>query len=109
MDPCGGKGLSGTARVRKLGVRPSIGWLSAALLACGGCSPAARDSSVQIDALMRFRNVIVRSPAHHLSVVVLTNCDEPEPYFLALAIAKVYLPTADAVHAARSATGPDSG
>jgi CubicO group peptidase (beta-lactamase class C family) len=58
---------------------------------------------------MGFRNVIVRFPAHHLSVVVLTNRDEPEPYFLALAIAKEYLPTADAVHAARSATGPDSG
>ncbi len=57
---------------------------------------------------MGFRNVIVRFPAHRLSVVVLTNRDEPEPYFLALAIAKVYLPTADAVHAARVATGPDS-
>jgi CubicO group peptidase (beta-lactamase class C family) len=57
---------------------------------------------------MGFRNVIVRFPAHQLSVVVLTNRDEPEPYFLALAIAKVYLPTADAVHAARAATGPDS-
>jgi CubicO group peptidase (beta-lactamase class C family) len=54
-----------------------------------------------------FRNVIVRFPAHHLSVIVLTNRDEPEPYFLALTIAKVYLPTADAVHAARAATGPD--
>jgi CubicO group peptidase (beta-lactamase class C family) len=57
---------------------------------------------------MGFRNVIVRFPAHHLSVVVLTNRDDPEPYFLALAIAKVYLPAADAVHAARAATGPDS-
>jgi CubicO group peptidase (beta-lactamase class C family) len=56
-----------------------------------------------------FRNVIVRFPAHRLSVIVLTNRDEPEPYFLALAIAKLYLPTADAVHAARAAAGPDSG
>jgi CubicO group peptidase (beta-lactamase class C family) len=58
---------------------------------------------------MGFRNVIVRYPTHHLSVVVLTNRDEPEPYFLALAIAKVYLPGADSVHAARAATGPDAG
>jgi CubicO group peptidase (beta-lactamase class C family) len=57
---------------------------------------------------MGFRNVIVRYPKHRLTVVVLTNRDEPEPYFLALAIAKVYLPTADAVHAASAATGPDS-
>ncbi|HEX3396094.1 MAG TPA: serine hydrolase domain-containing protein [Steroidobacteraceae bacterium] len=57
---------------------------------------------------MGFRNVILRYPKHHFSVVVLTNRDEPEPYFLALAIAKLYLPTADAVHAAGSATGPDS-
>lgn len=56
---------------------------------------------------MGFRNVIVRFPAHRLSVVVLTNRDEPEPYFLALALAKIYLPTADAVHAAGAASGPD--
>lgn len=55
-----------------------------------------------------FRNVIVRFPAHRLTVAVLTNRDDPEPYFLALAIAKLYLPTADAVHAARAAAGPDS-
>jgi CubicO group peptidase (beta-lactamase class C family) len=56
-----------------------------------------------------FRNCIVRFPGHRLTVVVLTNRDAPEPYFLALAIAKIYLPTADAKHAARAATGPDSG
>jgi CubicO group peptidase (beta-lactamase class C family) len=58
---------------------------------------------------MGFRNVIVRFPGHGLTVVVLTNRDDPEPYFLALAIAKLYLPSADAVHAAKAATGPDSG
>ena len=63
---------------------------------------------------MGFRNVIVRFPAHRLTVMVLTNRDDsanrddPEPYFLALAIAKIYLPTADAVHAAHATTGPDS-
>ena len=58
---------------------------------------------------MGFRNVIVRFPGHRLTVVVLTNRDDPEPYFLALAIAKLYLPAADAVHAAQAAAGPDSG
>jgi len=57
---------------------------------------------------MGFRNVIVRFPSHRFTVIVLTNRDEPEPYFLALAIAKLYLPGADAVHAAKAASGPDS-
>jgi CubicO group peptidase (beta-lactamase class C family) len=35
-----------------------------------------------------FRNVIVRYPKRHLTVVVLTNRNEPEPYKLALEIAK---------------------
>lgn len=38
-----------------------------------------------------FRNVIVRYPARHLSVIVLTNRDEPEPYQTALEIAKLFL------------------
>jgi CubicO group peptidase (beta-lactamase class C family) len=58
---------------------------------------------------MGFRNCIVRFPRHRLTVVVLTNRDDPEPYFLALAIAKIYLPTADATHAAKVVAGPDSG
>jgi CubicO group peptidase (beta-lactamase class C family) len=35
-----------------------------------------------------FRNVIVRYPKRHLTVVVLTNRNEPEPYRLALEIAE---------------------
>ena len=35
-----------------------------------------------------FRNVIVRYPQRHLTVIVLTNRNEPEPYQLALEIAK---------------------
>jgi CubicO group peptidase (beta-lactamase class C family) len=35
-----------------------------------------------------FRNVIVRYPKRHLTVIVLTNRNEPEPYQLALEIAK---------------------
>jgi len=39
-----------------------------------------------------FRNVIVRYPQRHMTVVVLTNRNDPEPYQTALAIAKFYLP-----------------
>lgn len=38
-----------------------------------------------------FRNVIVRWPRRHLTVVVLTNRDDPEPYGLALRIAEGFL------------------
>ena len=37
-----------------------------------------------------FRNVIVRWPAQKLTVVVLTNRDDPEPYPLALRIAALF-------------------
>lgn len=39
-----------------------------------------------------FRNVIVRYPQQHLTVVLLSNRDDPEPYATAKAIAKLYLP-----------------
>lgn len=54
-----------------------------------------------------FRNVIVRFPRRHFTVIVLTNRDEPEPYRLALSIARLYFPDAAAQHAAGSASGPD--
>jgi CubicO group peptidase (beta-lactamase class C family) len=38
-----------------------------------------------------FRNVILRYPERKLTVVVLTNRNDPEPYATALAIAKLYL------------------
>lgn len=38
-----------------------------------------------------FRNVIVRYPQRHFSVIILTNRDGPEPYALALRIARRYL------------------
>lgn len=38
-----------------------------------------------------FRNVIVRYPQRRLTVVVLTNRDDPEPYRLALRIAAIFL------------------
>ncbi|MGB6306520.1 MAG: serine hydrolase domain-containing protein [Steroidobacteraceae bacterium] len=37
-----------------------------------------------------FRNVIVRQPERRLSVIVLTNRDDPEPYPTALAIARAF-------------------
>jgi CubicO group peptidase (beta-lactamase class C family) len=55
-----------------------------------------------------FRNVIVRFPAHHFTVIVLTNRDDPEPYGAALAIAKLYFADADAVRATQVVVGPDS-
>jgi CubicO group peptidase (beta-lactamase class C family) len=41
-----------------------------------------------------FRNVIVRYPTRRLTVVVLTNRNDPEPYQLALAIAGRVMNTA---------------
>ncbi|HEY4366990.1 MAG TPA: serine hydrolase domain-containing protein [Steroidobacteraceae bacterium] len=38
---------------------------------------------------MGFRNVIVRYPRRHLTVILLTNRNDPEPYRTALAIGKV--------------------
>lgn len=38
-----------------------------------------------------FRNVIVRWPKQHLTVILLSNRNEPEPYRTALAIAQPYL------------------
>ena len=58
---------------------------------------------------MGFRNVILRFPTQRLSVILLTNRDDPEPYFLALKIAKLYFADADRVHAANSLSGPDPG
>ncbi len=43
-----------------------------------------------------FRNVIVRWPQRHLTVIVLSNRNDPEPYRLALKIADLYLPSSPA-------------
>lgn len=40
---------------------------------------------------MGFRNVIVRYPQQHMTVIVLTNRNDPEPYKTALAIAQLFL------------------
>ena len=41
-----------------------------------------------------FRNVILRYPQRKLTVIVLTNRNDPEPYSTALAIAQLFLPGA---------------
>lgn len=41
---------------------------------------------------MGFRNVIIRWPKQHLTVVLLSNRNEPEPYATALAIGQRFLP-----------------
>ena len=56
-----------------------------------------------------FRNVIVRWPKRHFTVIVLTNRDQPEPYTLALAIAALFFPDAGRVRASQVVVGPDSG
>lgn len=56
-----------------------------------------------------FRNVIVRFPGQHLTVVVLSNRNDPEPYTLALSIAKLLYRRADEVRASQVVVGPDSG
>jgi len=56
-----------------------------------------------------FRNVIVRYPKRHFTVIILTNRNDPEPYTTALAIAKLYLPDADPTRASQVVVGPDSG
>jgi CubicO group peptidase (beta-lactamase class C family) len=43
-----------------------------------------------------FRNVIVRYPQRRLTVVILTNRADPEPYRMALEIAELFLPATQA-------------
>jgi CubicO group peptidase (beta-lactamase class C family) len=58
---------------------------------------------------MGFRNVIVRYPSRHFTVMILTNRNDPEPYTTALAIAKLFIPNADETRASQVVVGPDSG
>jgi CubicO group peptidase (beta-lactamase class C family) len=45
-----------------------------------------------------FRNVIIRYPKRRLTVVLLTNRDDPEPYTTAFAVAKLFLTDQSAQH-----------
>jgi CubicO group peptidase (beta-lactamase class C family) len=56
-----------------------------------------------------FRNVMVRWPRRHFTVVLLTNRNGPEPYTLALGIAKLFFADADSVRASQVVVGPDCG
>ena len=56
-----------------------------------------------------FRNVIVRWPQQHLTVIILSNRNDPEPYTLALALAGLVYPEAARVRASQVVVGPDSG
>jgi CubicO group peptidase (beta-lactamase class C family) len=56
-----------------------------------------------------FRNVILRFPKRRFTIVILTNRNEPEPYTTALAVAKLFIPEADAARASQVVVGPDSG
>jgi CubicO group peptidase (beta-lactamase class C family) len=58
---------------------------------------------------MGFRNVIVRYPNRHFTVIILTNRNDPEPYTTASAIAKLFIPDADETRASQVVVGPDSG
>lgn len=55
-----------------------------------------------------FRNVIVRFPKRRFTVIILTNRNDPEPYTTALAVAKLFIPEADATRASQVVVGPDS-
>ncbi len=62
-----------------------------------------------------FRNIIVRCLERRLTVLMLTNRNDPVPYGAAIAIAREFLPAADAqlaaleTTAANRASGPDPG
>lgn len=43
-----------------------------------------------------FRNVIIRWPKQHVTVVILSNRNDPQPYPTALTIGKLFLPQSDA-------------
>jgi hypothetical protein len=42
-----------------------------------------------------FRNVIIRWPKQHVTVVILSNRNDPQPYPTALTIGKLFLPQSD--------------
>ena len=56
-----------------------------------------------------FQNVILRHAAHGLTVIVLTNRNDPAPYATALALANLFLPIPVELRAVQGASGPHSG
>ena len=74
---------------------PRIPTTRASTTASAGASPAKRSGIRARHA--GFRNVIIRYPERKLTVIVLTNRNDPEPYSTALAIARLFLPGAGRV------------
>jgi CubicO group peptidase (beta-lactamase class C family) len=62
------------------GVRYGFGWR------------VSGDSVWHSGETIGFRNVLIRYPRQRLTVVVLSNRDDPEPHALARRIAALYLP-----------------
>jgi len=56
-----------------------------------------------------FQSVILRYVAHGLTVILLTNRNDPAPYPTALAITGLFLPTAALAPAVHLSSGPDPG
>jgi CubicO group peptidase (beta-lactamase class C family) len=56
-----------------------------------------------------FQNVILRYVAQGLTVILLTNRNDPAPYPMALAIAGLFLTTGTQAPAVRLSSGPDPG
>jgi CubicO group peptidase (beta-lactamase class C family) len=55
-----------------------------------------------------FRNVILRGVVHGITVILLTNRNDPAPYPTALAIANLFLPVSEEMRGVRGASGPPS-
>ena len=56
-----------------------------------------------------FQNVILRAAAHGITVILLTNRNDPTPYPTALAIANLFLPVAEELRGVQGACGPSAG
>ena len=56
-----------------------------------------------------FRNVILRAVAHGITVILLTNRNDPPAYPSALAIANLFLPVSEEMRWFRGASGPPPG
>jgi CubicO group peptidase (beta-lactamase class C family) len=56
-----------------------------------------------------FQNVILRCAAHRLTVILLTNRNDPAPYPTALAVANLFLPISEELRAVHGTSAPHPG
>ena len=56
-----------------------------------------------------FQSVILRAVAHGITVILLTNRNDPTPYPTALAIANLFMPVSEEMRGVQGASGPPSG